>query len=182
MLLELSTLYSDRGDPNRAYQNLALAFEFDPDNDLVGDAFSEILTQLGRDEELVEVLEQRASTPDMAGALRATVLSDLAALWEERLDDVDAACNAYRRAFEADPAAPGVASALERLYRKNEDWASLRSFLEYAGGHALPDQRTRHLCSLALLLNEHFDAPEQATQVLESVLATEPDSDRKSVV
>ena len=176
VLLELSTLYSDRGDPNRAYQNLALAFEFDPDNVLVGDAFSEILTQLGRDEELVEVLEQRASTPDMAGEERATVLSDLAALWEERLDDVDAACNAYRRAFEADPAAPGVASALERLYRKNEDWESLRSFLEYAGGHSLPDQRARHLCSLALLLNEQFDAPEQATQVLESVLAMEPDS------
>ena len=39
-----------------------------------------------------------------------------------------------------------------------------------------PTQRTRHLCSLAALLNDHFDAPEQAKQVLESVLAMEPDS------
>ncbi|MFV1979322.1 MAG: hypothetical protein ACC649_08215, partial [Myxococcota bacterium] len=176
VLLELATLYSDLGDTNRAYQNLALAFEFDPDNDLVGDAFSEVLTQLGRDEELVEVLEQRASTPNMDGTTRAMVLSELGALWEGRLDDVDAACSAYQRAFEADPAIPGVTSALERLYRKAEDWASLRSFLEYAGEHSLPDQRTRHLCSLAALLNDHFDAPEQATQVLESVLAVEPDS------
>jgi tetratricopeptide (TPR) repeat protein len=176
VLLELSTLYSGRGDSDRTYQNLALAFEFDPDNDLVGDAFSEILTRLGRDEELVEVLEQRASTPNMDGESRATVLSDLGALWEGRLDDVDAACSAYRRAFEAFPAAPGVASALERLFRKAEDWTSLRSFLEYAGAHSLPDQRTPHLCSLAALLNDHFDAPEQAAQALESVLAIEPDS------
>ena len=176
VLLELATLYSDLGDADRAYQNLALAFEFDPDNDLVGDAFSEILTRLGRDEELVEVLEQRASTPNMDAALRATVLSDLGALWEGRLEDVDAACSAYRRAFEADPSVGGVASALERLYRKAEDWASLRSFLEYAGSHSLPDQRARHLCSLAALLNERFDAPEEATRVLESVLSIEPDS------
>ncbi len=176
VLLELSTLYSDRGDANSAYQNLSLAFEFDPDNDLVGDAFSEVLNQLGRDEELVEILEQRASTPNMDGAARATILAELAALHEERIDDVGAACNAYRRAFETDPTAPGVASALERLYRKTEDWASLRSFLEYAGGHSLPDQRSGYLCSLALLLNDQFDAPEQATQVFESVLAMEPDS------
>jgi len=176
VLLELSTLYTDRGDTDRAYQNLALAFEFDPNNDLIGEAFSEILTRLGRDEELVEVLEQRAETPNMDGASCAAVLSDLGTLWEGQLDDVDAACSAYRRAFEADPAAPGVSSALERLYRKTEDWTSLRSFLEYAGGHSLPDQRVSHLCSLALLLNEHFDAPEQAAQVFESVLAMEPDS------
>jgi tetratricopeptide (TPR) repeat protein len=176
VLLELSTLYSDLGDTDRAYQNLALAFEFDPDNDLVGEAFSEILARLGRDEELVEILEQRASTPSMDDASRAMVFSDLGALWEGRLDDVDAACSAYQRAFEADPATSGVASALERLYRKTENWGSLRSFLEHAGGHALPDERTRYLCSLALLLNEQFDAPEQATQVLESVLAMEPDS------
>ncbi len=176
VLLELSTLYSDLGDTDRAYRNLALAFEFDPDNDLVGEAFSEILSRLGRDEELVEVLEQRASTPNMDGAARATVLADLGALWEGRLDDADAACSAYRRAFEADPTTPGVASALERLYRKTEDWVSLRSFLEYAGGNAPPDERTRYLCSLARLLHEKFAAPEQATQVLESVLAMEPDS------
>ena len=176
VLLELAALYSDRGDTNRAYQNLALAFEFDPEDDLVGKAFSEILAQLGRDEELVEVLEQRASTPNLDDTPRAMVLSELGNLWEGRLDDVDAACSAFRRAFEADPSIPGVASALERLYRKTEDWASLRAFLEYAGGHSLPDERTRHLCSLAVLLNDRFDAPEQATQVLESVLAMEPDS------
>ncbi len=176
VLLELATLYSDRGDTNRAYQNLALAFEFDPDNDLVGEAFSETLARLGRDEELVEVLEQRASIPSMDDAARAMVLSDLGALQEGHLGDVDAACSAYRRAFEADPSTPGAESALERLYRKAENWAALRSFFEYAGEHSLPDQRSHHLCSLAALLNDHFNAPEQATQVLEAVLTMEPNS------
>ncbi|HXV36899.1 MAG TPA: tetratricopeptide repeat protein, partial [Myxococcota bacterium] len=176
VLLELATIYSERGDTDRTYQNLALAFEFDPDNDLVAEAFSEILARLGRDEELVEVLEQRATTPSMDDSARAGVLAELGALWERRLDDVDAAISAYRRAFAADVAAPGVAAALERLYRKAEDWVGLRSFLEYAGANALPGERTRHLCSLAVLLNDHFNAPEQATQVLQSVLAIEPDS------
>ncbi len=176
VLLELATIYSERADTNRAYQNLALAFEFDPDNELVAEAFSEILTSLGRDEELVEVLEQRASTPNMDGATRGMLLAELGGLWERRLDDVEAACSAYRRAFEAERSTPGAAAALERLYRKTEDWVALRSFLEFAGGHALPDERAGHLCSLAVLLTDHFDAPEQATQVLESVLAMEPDS------
>ena len=47
--------------------------------------------------------------------------AELGALQEERLGDPEAAALAYERAFDADPDAPGVAAALDRLHRKAED-------------------------------------------------------------
>jgi tetratricopeptide (TPR) repeat protein len=176
VLLELASLHSDRGDPARAHRDLELAHQLAPDDTLVGEALCEVLARLGRDEELVEVLEQRASCSGSDPASRAMVLSELASILETRLDDTESACHAYRRAFEADPSTTGVASALERLYRKNEDWDSLRSFLEHAAHAALPDQRTRYSCALAALLHDQFNAPDEAKEVLEAVLAVEPDS------
>ena len=176
VLLELASLHSDRGDPARAHRDLELAHQLAPDDTLVAEALCEILARLGRDEELVEVLEQRASCSGSDPSSQAMVLSELASILETRLDDSESACHAYRRAFEADPSTAGVASALERLYRKTEDWDSLRSFLEYATRAAMPDQRTRHSCALAALLHDQFNAPDEAKEVLEAVLAVEPDS------
>jgi len=176
VLLELASLHSDRGNFERAHRDLRRAFQLDPADALVAEALCEVLTRLDRNEELVEVLEQRAGSPELEASAQALVLSELAAVWEERLDDTDFACQTYRRAFESDPMTPSAASALERLYRKTEDWDSLRSFFEYAGREGSPDQRSLVLCSLAALLADHFDAPDEATQALEEALALEPDS------
>jgi tetratricopeptide (TPR) repeat protein len=176
VLLELASLYSDRGDPESAYRDLELAHRLAPDDTLVAEALCETLGRLGRDEELVEVLEQRASGSGLDSSTRAMVLSELASILETRLDDTESACHAYQRAFELDPSTAGVTSALERLFRKSEDWDSLRSFLERAAHAALPDQRTRYSCTLAALLNDQFNAPDEAKRVLEAVLAVEPDS------
>ncbi len=176
LLLELATLHCDRGDPERAREELTAAFELSPGDTLVTEALADVLTRLGRDEELVEMLEQRAAVTTLDAPSRAIILFELASILEERLDDVAAAGDAYRRAFEMDPSTPGVASALDRSYRKAEDWDALRSFLESTTASAPPSERPGHLCSLATLLNDHFEDATQAVALLEEALEIEPDS------
>ena len=174
LLLEVASLYSDRGDDERALARLQCASERAPEDALVVEALSDTLSRLGRDEELVDVLERRASLATADPAARSATLGELGALHEERLGDVEAACHAYERAFEADPAAPGIAAALERLYRKSEAWESLRDFLEVAGREGPPDERIGYLCSLGALQSDHFDDREAGVRALEAALLIDP--------
>jgi tetratricopeptide (TPR) repeat protein len=174
MLLELATLHSDRGDTKRAREELEQAFEAAPDDSLVAEALSEILARIGDAEPLIEVLERRAAIAGADHELRAAALAELAAVHEEQLDDPVAACEAYARAFDADPRSPGVSGSLERLYRKAEDWDGLRTFLESAAAQAGPDDSAAHLCGLAALLADRFDAGSEAVAVLERVLDADP--------
>ncbi len=176
MLMELAALHSDAGDADRAAEELELAFETAPDDSLVVEALCEVLSLLGRDEQMIEVLEQRATLAGSDDELRAVALAELGSVFEERLADTPAALEAFERAFEADPRCPNVASTLERLYRKTEDWLSLRSLLERAADVAVPGDRIRHLCTLAALLTEHFDEQAEAVRSLEQVLEIEPNT------
>ena len=126
VLLEAASLRSDRGEDAAAASLLERALRRAPDDALVVEALSDTLTRLGRCEDLVDLLERRAELAGSDATTRAAVLAELGALQEERLGDAEAAAAAYQRAFAVDPGAPGVAAALDRLYRKTEDWQSLR--------------------------------------------------------
>ena len=71
---------------------------------------------------------------------------------EEHLSDPEAARDACERAFDADPASPGVAATLVRLHRRAERWDALRRVLERAGNDGPEAERTGFLCSLGELL------------------------------
>lgn len=176
MLMELAALHSDKGDSDRAIERLELAFETAPDDSLVAEALCEVLSLLGRDEQLIEVLEQRATLAGPDDELRAITLAELGSVFEERLADTSAATDAFERAFEAEPGCPSVASTLERLYRKTENWQSLRSLLERAADVAVPGDRIAQLCKLAAVLSEHLDERAEAVRVLEQVLEIEPET------
>jgi len=174
-LLEIASLHSERGDDLRALESLQLALELAPGDPLVGDALAETLATLGRDDELVDWLERRAEqAPD--DLARAAMLAELGALHEERVPDPAAARNAYERAFAICPAAQGVATALERLYRKQESWDTLRRFLERAGQEAPKDERIGFLCSLAEILDSHFDDSTAAAHALNAALGIDPNA------
>ena len=103
------------------------------------EALSDTLSRLGQHEELIDLLERRAALAAGEPETRGSVLFELGRIQEERLDDRDSARHAYERAHEAWPSGPGVADALERLYRKQEDWRALRQIF---GGVCLA-----HSCS-----------------------------------
>jgi len=174
LLLEVASLHSEAGEEERALTALQQAVNRAPDDALALLALSDSLARLGRDEELVDLLEQRAINAGTDATAIATSLAELGALHEERLDDFDAARHAYERAFVAHPAAPDVADALERLYRKAEDWEALRDLFEVSGRIGAPLERSRAFGSLGSLHLERFESPDAAECAFLSALNLNP--------
>jgi tetratricopeptide (TPR) repeat protein len=119
-LLEAASLRSARGEMGRALAHLERATTRAPEDVLVLEALADVLASLDRLTELADVLERRAALASDDPETRAGVLTELAALHEERLFDPEAALDAYRRAAREDPHAPGVRDAIARLRVKLE--------------------------------------------------------------
>jgi tetratricopeptide (TPR) repeat protein len=170
-LMELASLQSDGGDDEQALRHLQRALEIAPEDALVVEALSDTLTRLGRYDDLADCLERRAALCISNPVSHASALVELAALHEERRNDVDAARRAYERAMQANPACPGVAATLERIYRKLEAWEPLRGLLEQAARGGPREARAPSLCALGELLIEHFDDREGAGRAYDAALA-----------
>lgn len=174
--IELASLHSAGGDDEAALHQLRLALERAPDDALVIEALSDTLARLQRDDELAELIERRAALPGADSASRAAAYAELGALQEERLDDVDAAIEAYSRSFEMDPGQSRVAHALERLYRKHERWRELAGFLRRAGRDGPAGERPRLLCALGDVLARRLGRREEAASCYELALGLDPKS------
>jgi len=174
VLLEAASLRSDRGEDAAAASLLERALRRSPDDALVVEALSDTLTRLGRCEDLVDLLERRATLAGSDASARAAVFAELGALHEERLSDPEAAARAYQRAFAADPGLTGVAAALDRLHRKAEDWESLRQMLERAVAAGPEAQRVGFACALGDLLAGRLARPTEAARAYQKALEIDP--------
>ncbi len=170
-LLELASLHSALREDSRALVHLQRAYRLAPDDALVVEALSDTLLRLGRYPELAAVLEQRAALPGTDVATAAAVYAELGALRERRLGDRRGARDAYARSFAARPTQPAAAAALERLYRADEDWDALRTFLAEAARSGPSAERPRYLCALGDLLAQRLARPGEATRAYEAALA-----------
>ena len=119
-LLEAASLHSDLGEHARALGYLQRASRAAPEDSLILDALSDVLSQLDRCGDLADVLERRAALATDDPSTRASTLAELGTLFEERLFDPEAALDAFERAHAADSAAPGVAEGRARLRAKLE--------------------------------------------------------------
>jgi len=149
------------------------------------DALVRAEERAGRFEELIDLLEARASGTAAGGEAgrapeRARTLAQVALVHERHRQDEEAALDAWRRAFAADPAVPGAALALDRLLRKAEAWEELAGILERACEAAPEADRPALLCSRGELAlgnrrgSEDPQAPERARRAFEEALALEP--------
>jgi len=148
------------------------------------DALVRAEERAGRFEELIDLLEARASGGNAGEAgtapERARTLAQVALVHERHRQDEEAALDAWRRAFAANPAVPGAALALDRLLRKAEAWEELAGILERACEAAPEADRPALLCSRGELAlgplrrSEDPEAPERARCAFEEALALEP--------
>jgi len=171
---ELATLSREQGDSSEAVSELRRALEHDPGNvdlleELAGD-----LSRLGRDDELVEILEQQATLASDDPSRRARTLARLGSLYEEQLDDAEAAIEAFERASAEDPEQKPIVDALERLYRKTESWEKLRGHLEGGLERATGRRAVELHCSLGELMLEQFQDIEAASRSFDAAVAIDP--------
>lgn len=169
LLLAQGRVLEDRLlQPQRARQAYAAAIDLsDPDPGL-WHAIAQVDTQTSSWVALDRAYEAAANTLAADPGLRASILCQRARLKELRGNDVDAAAQLYDQAFELDPAAPGVVSALERLFARRGRWRELVTLLEREAS-LVDDLASRalvlHRCALVWL--ERLGDRESARGVLE---------------
>jgi len=176
LLLEAAELESERGNDEEALAHLQRAQRRAPEDPLLLDALADHLARLGHHGELAEVLEHRIglALAERDHDAATELLAELARLYEQELDDLAGAVETHRRSFRLAPTRADTCTQLERLYRKQEDWPALRSFLEQAVDAGPEPQRAELLASLGETLLELGESPETAADRFEQALGLDP--------
>ncbi len=173
-LLEAAGLHTERANDERALACLEYAERQAPDDGLVLESLCATYQALQRHDDVAAVLERRAAGCEADPHEHTTLLIELGYVQAAQLADLDAAIDAYERAFAVSPSRPGLAATLESLYRKTESWQSLRGLLERAADGGPEADRPGFYCSLGELLEEHFDDLEASALCFEASLDLAP--------
>jgi tetratricopeptide (TPR) repeat protein len=120
-------------------------------------------------EELAAVLEQVSE--EARGSVKAQLLLRLGTLRDERLDDLEGAEAAFRRALEADPASPEALDALTGLFKRRgrvrELVITLEQKLEAAAGL---EEKKATLLEVARIYDADLHDVEEAISALRRLL------------
>lgn len=120
-------------------------------------------------DELAGVLEQVAD--EARGTARARLLLRLGKVRDERLDDLEGAEGAFRRALEADPASPEALEALTQLFKRRgrvrDLVITLEQKLEAAAGL---DEKKATLLEVARIYDGELHDVDEAVGALRRVL------------
>jgi len=177
LLIEAAQLQADSGDLETALETICSAIEMAGENSLeLLSIQAGLLRALGSKRELAEVLETLTALDGFAEDLQlADSLRELARIREDDLADAAGAQTAWQRAFDLDPRSDESQGALERIYRKANDWDALRGTFETAinargsSGHAALS------AALGLLLLDILEDEAGARSCFEAAIA---DDDR----
>ena len=87
-------------------------------------ALEDLFTREGRWEEAIEVMEKRALVLEDEDQRRHTLLQ-IAATWEEKVENLTAAASVYERVRQSDPTNATASDQLEMIYRAQFRWNEL---------------------------------------------------------
>jgi tetratricopeptide (TPR) repeat protein len=172
-LLQAATAARSRGDWDRALGLVRAAQERAPEDPEVLDVLASCLRRRGGGEELALVIERQAALAGSDPARGAELLEELGRYQEEQLEDVEAALDAYRRAFALEPGRPELGVRIERLLHKSGDLLALRTHLESARTLVPEHERARVHSALGGLLADGFADLEGAVRCYEEALQLE---------
>ncbi|HEY7956264.1 MAG TPA: tetratricopeptide repeat protein, partial [Polyangia bacterium] len=139
------------------------------------DALARLYESAGRYHELVELLAQKARFEEDPAA-QVGLKARIAALWAEKLGDLDQAAQAYRELLDVAPESLSALESLEDLERRRQDFTAVQEVLvrrlQAVGPGAPQIPVYRKLAALALA-EQH--SPEDAIGYLHEILALAPD-------
>ncbi len=163
------------GDTQGAFEAFARALQTDPAREEAIEALVRICEVEGNWSELVELYRQ-VLQGDLDPVLRRRLLTGLAELYDERLEEPAKAVEAYEEALSLDPEDLAVLDALERLHTAREDWQSLLDVYRKKVDLATDaEERRRLLAQIAYLQEEMLGRPADAIETYREILASNPD-------
>ncbi len=131
-------------------------------------ALEQLFTREGRWEECIDILEKRSLVLDDPQE-RLDTLLQAAAIWEEKVEDLDRAAEVYERVRAADPGNAIASTRLEAVYRAQYKWEQLNEVLlervEYTED---AQERIGILAAVAKVYEEELGNQEHAFVVLQA--------------
>lgn len=176
LFAEVARINEDRlKDTAAGLEAYTSALKAEPASATYLDAVDRLACELGRFEELCEILDDTAVARELDGgapAERVAVLRRLAEVAATALEDRERALRAYQDALALEPDNLVVFRALEEIYAHLERWRDLAGLFQSALERD-PSNRAYAL-RLADLLEVILESPEEALTVLRGMLARGP--------
>ncbi|HSD22085.1 MAG TPA: tetratricopeptide repeat protein [Anaeromyxobacter sp.] len=170
LLKEVAAVHEKRlGQKEMAFLSWCRALAEGPGDADALDAAERLAAETEAHEELAAVLEQVSE--EARGTARARLLLRLGKVRDERLDDLEGAEAAFRRALEADPASPEALEALTELFKRRgrvrDLVITLEQKLEAAAGL---DEKKATLLEVAKIYDGELGDVDEAVGALRRVL------------
>ena len=159
------------GDRDAAVIRYRRVLSLDEDHAPALSALGRVYHQLGRHQDLRDILERElAITP--SGPQVVALLHRLGELCASEIGDDEAAIGYYRRAVATDPRHGPSLRALTHQLERRGDWAGMVALLQaQLVATTAPDERAATACRLAEVLEIHLRQPERAVEAYLMALA-----------
>ncbi len=162
----LETKLSDAGRARDLYEQIILE---DPGHDAACEALSRIYQQLGDQEGLAKILEQRAEA--LRGEARVEAICRVAELYEDQLNNLNEAFRRYEAALDIDAGSLTALRGLDRILNRQGRYGELLEVLEkQLAIAATPRQKINLLERIAGIQEEEFLDHQKAADTLERIL------------
>ena len=170
-----SILLEDKlGDPDGAIPYLQRILETDPTDTHAFTRLKQILTARERWDDLQKMYDRAIETTADASR-RVDLLSEVALVFEDILDDPARAASAYERVLTIDADNEMATRALDKLYARTSRFADLSALLSRQLDRADDATRTALEGRLARLHLDKLDDPKEALRHAASILEREVD-------
>ncbi|MCU1279233.1 MAG: repeat-containing protein, partial [bacterium] len=149
--------------------------DVDDSDDAALDNLARLHEQQGHWQELVTLLAQKVRVEEDAGA-QVGLKSRIAAIWAEKIGDLDRAVDAYRDLLDHAPDSRAALDALEELERKRGDWTAVQEVLvrQLQAVGPGPQQIPVYKKLVALAVDKN-QSPDDAIGYLHEILQLVPD-------
>lgn len=165
-------------DLEKAEQMYAWLVDLDPADDIAVTALEDVRKQLGKYEELIEMLLTRTEKAE-SRTERARAYAEIGRLYVSELDDPEQAIVAYTQAFCEDPTQASYADEIERLAgTKTERWNDVLATAAQTATSDIPQETKNPLLTrMGRWYTEKLTRPDLALPCYQAVIASDPASD-----
>ncbi len=166
-------------DPERAADAYRDCLDVEPEDEVALNALEDLFASQ-EDWSAVQDILLRRLTAQEPGPAQVPTLEKLARLAEQRFENMDEAFDYWHQILTVDPNHLAAYDELERILAKGERWYDLVDILKKKGEHfgAIGEsgREVETLVQIARLWEERLESPEAASEILEEILAKDPNN------